>query len=109
VMETGAGRLPRARVQGARAEAEVSLQGPPLTRWEPRGTAPAPCSPSHVIYAAGQAIRGGLPVVFPLVRPAHHRPGGAHARLRALAHVAAGEPPGERHVMMATLRVEAVA
>ena len=40
VVETGAGGLPRARVSGARAEAELSLQGAHLTRWQPRGAAP---------------------------------------------------------------------
>jgi D-hexose-6-phosphate mutarotase len=65
VVETGAGGLPRARVSGARADAEVYLQGAHVTRWQPHGAAPVLFLSSRAVYAPGKAIRGGVPVIFP--------------------------------------------
>jgi glucose-6-phosphate 1-epimerase len=65
VVEAGAGGLPRARVSGARADAELYLQGAHLTRWQPRGTAPVLFLSPQAAYAPGRAIRGGVPLVFP--------------------------------------------
>lgn len=69
VVEAGAGELPRARVNGARADAELYLQGAHLTRWEPRGTAPVLFLSSRATYTTGKAIRGGVPLVFPWFGP----------------------------------------
>ena len=69
VVETGAGGLPRARVIGPRAEAEVYLQGAHLTRWQPRGAAPVLFLSARAVYAPGKAIRGGVPLIFPWFGP----------------------------------------
>jgi glucose-6-phosphate 1-epimerase len=66
VVDEGKGGLPRVRVTGPRAEAEIYLQGAHVTHWQPRGTA-APvlfCS-AKAVYAVGKAIRGGVPLIFP--------------------------------------------
>ena len=65
VVEAGDGGLTRARVSGARAEAELYLQGGHLTRWQPRGAAPVIFLSRRAVYAAGKAIRGGVPLIFP--------------------------------------------
>ena len=69
VVEAGAGGLPRARVNGARADAELYLQGAHLTRWQPHGAAPVLFLSTRAVYAPGQAIRGGVPVIFPWFGP----------------------------------------
>ena len=69
VVEAGAGGLSRVRVSGARADAELYLQGGHLTRWQPHGAAPVLFLSSRTAYAPGQAIRGGVPVIFPWFGP----------------------------------------
>jgi glucose-6-phosphate 1-epimerase len=69
VVEAGAGGLPRARVRGARADAEVYLQGGHLTRWQPHGAAPVLFLSTRAAYATGKAIRGGVPLIFPWFGP----------------------------------------
>jgi glucose-6-phosphate 1-epimerase len=65
VVEAGAGGMPRARVSGARAEAELYLQGGHLTHWQPHGAAPVLFLSKRAAYAPGKAIRGGVPLIFP--------------------------------------------
>ena len=65
VVEAGDGGLTRARVNGARAEAELYLQGGHLTRWQPHGAAPVLFLSPRALYAPGKAIRGGVPLIFP--------------------------------------------
>jgi D-hexose-6-phosphate mutarotase len=65
VVEAGAGGLPRARVSGARADAELYLQGGHLTQWQPHGAAPVLFLSPRATYAPGKAIRGGVPLIFP--------------------------------------------
>jgi glucose-6-phosphate 1-epimerase len=65
VVEAGPGGLPRARVRGARADAELYLQGGHLTQWQPHGAAPVLFLSSRTAYAPGKAIRGGVPMIFP--------------------------------------------
>ena len=69
VVEAGAGGLPRARVSGARADAELYLQGGHLTRWQPHGAAPVLFLSTRAAYAPGTAIRGGVPLIFPWFGP----------------------------------------
>jgi len=63
VVEAGAGGLPRARVSGARADAELYLQGGHLTQWQPHGAAPVLFLSPRATYAPGKAIRGGVPLI----------------------------------------------
>lgn len=69
VVEAPAGGLSRVRVNGARADAELYLQGGQLTRWQPHGLAPVLFLSSRAAYAPGSAIRGGVPVIFPWFGP----------------------------------------
>jgi glucose-6-phosphate 1-epimerase len=69
VVETGRGGLPWARVNGARADAEISLQGAHVTRWQPHGAEPVLFLSRRAVYAPGRAIRGGVPLVFPWFGP----------------------------------------
>jgi glucose-6-phosphate 1-epimerase len=69
VVEIGNGGMPRARVSGARADAEVYLQGGHLTRWQPHGTEPVLFLSRRAVYAPGKAIRGGVPLIFPWFGP----------------------------------------
>jgi glucose-6-phosphate 1-epimerase len=65
VTEAGAGGLERARVNGARAEAHIYLQGATVTHFQPRGAAPVLFLSNRATWAAGRAIRGGVPLIFP--------------------------------------------
>jgi glucose-6-phosphate 1-epimerase len=69
VVETGNGGLPCARVRGARADAEIYLHGGHVTRWQPHGAEPVLFLSRRAMYAAGKAIRGGVPLVFPWFGP----------------------------------------
>jgi glucose-6-phosphate 1-epimerase len=68
-VEAGAGGLERVSVRGAHAGAELYLQGGHLTGWQPRGGAPVLFLSRRAVYAPGQAIRGGVPLVFPWFGP----------------------------------------
>ena len=65
VVEAGAGGLQRARVDSARAEALIYLQGATVTHFQPRGATPVLFLSNRTPWAAGRAIRGGVPLVFP--------------------------------------------
>jgi D-hexose-6-phosphate mutarotase len=65
VVEAGAGGLERARVDSARAEAHIYLQGATVTHFQPRGAAPVLFLSNRAAWAAGRPIRGGVPLVFP--------------------------------------------
>jgi glucose-6-phosphate 1-epimerase len=65
VVEAGAGGLERVRVEGARAEAHIYLQGATVTHFQPRGAAPVLFLSNRAAWAAGRAIRGGVPLIFP--------------------------------------------
>ncbi len=69
VVETGNGGMPRACVCGARADAEVYLQGGHVTRWQPHGAEPVLFLSRRAAYAPGKAIRGGVPLIFPWFGP----------------------------------------
>ncbi len=69
VVGTGNGGLACARLSGARADAEVYLQGGHVTRWQPRGATPVLFLSERATYAPGKAIRGGVPLIFPWFGP----------------------------------------
>jgi glucose-6-phosphate 1-epimerase len=95
VLEAGAGGLPRARVNGARADAELYLQGGHLTRWQPHGAAPVLFLSTRAVYAPGQAIRGGVPVIFPWFGPhATDRPAPMHGFARTCPWRLVSHGPG---------------
>lgn len=57
--------MPRALITTPACRAEIFLQGAHLTRWEPAPVAPVLFVSERSAFAAGKAIRGGIPVVFP--------------------------------------------
>ena len=73
-MEAGAGGLERARVEGARAEAHIYLQGATVTHFQPRGVAPVLFLSNRAAWAPGRAIRGGVPLIFPWFGPQASNP-----------------------------------
>jgi glucose-6-phosphate 1-epimerase len=65
VVEAGAGGLERVRVESAGAEAHIYLQGATVTHFQPHSAAPVLFLSNRATWAAGRAIRGGVPLIFP--------------------------------------------
>src|SRR5258708_35209006 len=63
--EPGPGGLVRAVISTPAAEADLYLQGAHLARWTPRGQQPVLFVSPKSLFAAGKAIRGGIPIIFP--------------------------------------------
>ena len=63
--KAGPGDLAHAEIANRHAVATVSLQGAHLLGWMPRGEQPVIWLSPHASFAAGQAIRGGVPVCWP--------------------------------------------
>ena len=63
--EEGAGGLIRLAVDTDACEARVYLHGAHVTRWRPKGEAPALFCSAESAYADGAPIRGGVPVCIP--------------------------------------------
>lgn len=61
----GPGGLPEIHVTAPAATARISLQGGQLLEWQPAGQAPVLWLSRQARFAAGQAIRGGVPVCWP--------------------------------------------
>jgi glucose-6-phosphate 1-epimerase len=107
VVEAGAGGLQRARVDNARAEAHIYLQGATVTHFQPRGAAPALFLSNRATWAAGRAIRGGVPLIFPWfgAHPSNAKaPMHGFARTRAWRFV--GSQPGADGAVVVELALE---
>jgi glucose-6-phosphate 1-epimerase len=63
--DTGPGGLVCAEISTPAAEAVLYLQGAHLAHWTPRGQRPVLFISPKSFFAAGKAIRGGVPVIFP--------------------------------------------
>jgi glucose-6-phosphate 1-epimerase len=63
--EPGEGGLTRAVATTSHATAHVYLHGAHLTHFQPVGSAPLLFTSPRSAFAAGRAIRGGVPVIFP--------------------------------------------
>jgi glucose-6-phosphate 1-epimerase len=106
--EPGAGGLARAVVTASESEAHVYLHGAHVTHWQPRGETPVLFLSARSAFAAGKAIRGGVPLIFPWfgaragdpTAPAH---GFARAAAWTLDEV---DTPDDGSVML-TLRLDA--
>lgn len=95
------------RVTGARADAELYLQGGHLTQWQPRGAAPVLFLSSRAAYAPGKAIRGGVPVVFPWFGPHPTDRGAAmHGFARTAPWRLVGSGPGPADSVVLELALE---
>jgi glucose-6-phosphate 1-epimerase len=64
----GNGGLPRVSISGPSATAEIYLHGAQLTSWCPTGAEEVIFLSKQSQWAAGHAIRGGIPVCFPWFR-----------------------------------------
>jgi glucose-6-phosphate 1-epimerase len=64
----GNGGLPRVCISGPAATGEVYLHGAQLTSWYPAGAEEVIFLSKQSQWAAGHAIRGGIPVCFPWFR-----------------------------------------
>ena len=107
MVEAGAGGLPRARVSGARADAELYLQGGHLTRWQPHGAAPVLFLSERAAYAPGKAIRGGVPVIFPWFGPhATDRKAPMHGFARACPWRLVSSGPGAEGAVVLELALD---
>ncbi len=83
--EAGAGGLPRLTVTSALAEAHVCLHGAHVTHFQPHGHAPVLFLSGRSSFAAGQPIRGGVPICFPWFGPrAGHPEAPAHGFARTM-------------------------
>jgi D-hexose-6-phosphate mutarotase len=67
--ERGEGGLPCAVVTTPRGSAHVYLHGGHVTHYQPRGQVPVLFLSERSHYAAGAAIRGGVPIIFPWFGP----------------------------------------
>ncbi len=81
------GGLQRAEITTPAASATMYLQGAHVTHWQPRGEQPVLFLSRRSEFAAGKAIRGGIPVIAPWFGPdtkdrAGGKPGPAHGFAR---------------------------
>lgn len=91
--------LPAVRVTSKSASGLVFLQGAHLAAWQPAGQEPVIWMSEHAVYAAGKALRGGVPICFPWFGPhAEHQEFPAHgfARTRAFEYQGARLDPSGR-------------
>ena len=89
-LEPGFGGLTKVVVATDLATAEVYLHGAHVTHYQPAGQGPVLFLSRQSLFAAGKAIRGGVPICFPWFGPLENRPkapahGFARTSLWALA------------------------
>jgi glucose-6-phosphate 1-epimerase len=65
----GKGGLPMVQITSAFGAAEIYLHGAHVTRWQPAGADEVIFVSEISEWAAGKAIRGGIPVIFPWFGP----------------------------------------
>ncbi|HEY0463017.1 MAG TPA: D-hexose-6-phosphate mutarotase [Polyangiaceae bacterium] len=58
-------QLPAVRVTSKSASGLVYLQGAHVAAWQPAGHEPVIWMSENAVYAAGKALRGGVPICFP--------------------------------------------
>lgn len=68
-IDAGRNGMPRVRVTGPAAEAEVYLHGAHVTHFEPRGHKPVLFMSGQSHFDPAKAIRGGVPLIFPWFGP----------------------------------------
>ena len=81
--EPGSDGSVRAAISTPAAEADLYLQGAHLAHWTPRGQRPVLFVSPKSLFAAGKAIRGGVPIIFPWFGSrSDGKPGPAHGFAR---------------------------
>src|SRR5258706_981435 len=63
--EGSPGGLARAVISTAQAEGDLYTQGAHVAHWTPAGQKPVLLTSSKSLFAAGKAIRGGVPIIWP--------------------------------------------
>ena len=53
---------------------ELYLQGAQVTAWQPPGERPILFTSPNAVFAAGKAVRGGIPIIFPWFGPNRRAP-----------------------------------
>jgi glucose-6-phosphate 1-epimerase len=82
-VESALGGLERATISTSAATAELYLQGAHLAHWTPRGHRPVLFLSPMSSFAAGKAVRGGVPIIFPWFGSrSDGKPGPAHGFAR---------------------------
>jgi glucose-6-phosphate 1-epimerase len=67
-IEAGQSGLPKVVISTAAAKGEIYLHGSQVTSWQPAGAEEVIFLSTQSKFAAGSAIRGGIPVCFPWFR-----------------------------------------
>ena len=103
-IDLGNGELPRLRVRTSMCTGEVYLHGAHVTAFRPAHTEPVLWMSQQSAFAAGKAIRGGVPICFPWFGPKADdakQPPHGFARTADWELVECGEQPtGELSVIL---------
>jgi glucose-6-phosphate 1-epimerase len=110
-LERGTGGLERLSLSALDGEAVVYLQGAHVAHFQPTGERPVLWMSTHSRFAAGQPIRGGVPICFPWFGPKKGAPDAPmHGFARILPwSVAAVEAEGGSRRATLDLTAEAAA
>ena len=68
------GGLAKAVVSRDGMQGELFLQGATVTGWQPAGARPVIFTSPNAVFAAGTAVRGGVPIIFPWFGPKQDEP-----------------------------------
>ena len=79
----GKGGLPKINVHTPLSDAEIYLQGAHVTHFQRAGEPPLLFLSEQSKFQSGQAIRGGVPIIFPWFGPAEGKPMHGFARNQA--------------------------
>lgn len=91
----GNGELPKIEVTTEWSSAEIYLQGAQVTDFQKKGEAPMLFTSQFSRFAAGQPIRGGIPIVFPWFGQREGEPQHGFARIASWdLHEATAVPDG---------------
>ena len=71
---TEQGGLVKAVVSRDGMRGELFLQGATVTAWQPAGARPVIFTSPNAVFAAGTAVRGGIPIIFPWFGPKQDEP-----------------------------------
>jgi len=66
--------MPKIALSNPDSDAEVYLNGAHVTRWQPKGQSDVLFMSKSSNFAAGKAIRGGVPIIFPWFGPREGQP-----------------------------------
>jgi glucose-6-phosphate 1-epimerase len=81
-IDAGCGGMPRVAISTPLCRGEIYLHGAQVTAWQPAGHAPVLWMSSQSWFAAGKAIRGGIPVCWPWFGPSAEPGRPAHGLAR---------------------------